>query len=211
MKATLWLTAMGLFWASNGQPEGDLTAEQQKRFIDANTMFVGAVLSVLSDRLCDVYMHITYTKELWDALKAKFVASDAGSELYVMESFHDYKMADNRSVVEQAYEIQCIVKELELLCCVLPDQFVAGCMIAKLPPAWRTFGTSLKHKRMKISVESLIASLDVEEKARAKDTGKGAEGQSSANMAQKFSGKGKGKNKLGMNKTTEFKKKNNNK
>ena len=68
MKATLWLTAMGLFWASNSQPEGDLTAEQQKRFIDANTMFVGAVLSVLSDRLCDVYMHITDTKELWDAL-----------------------------------------------------------------------------------------------------------------------------------------------
>jgi len=84
-------------------------------------------------------------------------------------------------------------------------------MIAKLPPSWRNFATSLKHKRTKISVESLTASLDVEEKARAKDTGKGAEGQSSANMAQKFSGKGKGKNKLGMNKTTEFKKKKNNK
>ena len=99
----------------------------------------------------------------------------------------------------------------ELLGCVVPDPLVAGCMITKLPPSWRNFATSLKHKRTKISVESLIASLDVEEKARAKDTGKGAEGQSSTNMAQKFSGKGKGKNKLGMNKTTEFKKKNNNK
>ena len=93
----------------------------------------------------------------------------------------------------------------------MPDPLVAGCMITKLPPSWRNFAASLKHKRTKISVESLIASLDVEEKARAKDTGKGAEGQSSANMAQKFSGKGKGKNKLGMNKTTEFKKKKNNK
>jgi len=44
-------------------------------------------------------------------LNAKFGASDAGSELYVMENFHDIKMVDNRSVVEQAHEIQCIVKE----------------------------------------------------------------------------------------------------
>jgi hypothetical protein len=32
-----------------------------------------------------------------------------------MESFHDYKMDDNRSIVEQAHEIQCIAKELDHL------------------------------------------------------------------------------------------------
>ena len=52
-------------------------------------------------------MHIEDGKELWDALKAKFGATDAGSELYIMESFHDYKMVNDRSVVEQAHEIQC--------------------------------------------------------------------------------------------------------
>src|SRR6266498_5535342 len=90
--------------------------------------------------------------------------------------------------------------------CTLPDKFVAGCIIAKLPPSWRNFATALKHKRQEISVENLIASLDVEEKARAKDTNeKGIEGQSSANMVQKNHGKNKGKNKP--NKTTNFKKK----
>jgi hypothetical protein len=103
VKVTLWLQAMNVFWVSNGKPEGNLTAEQQKAFTDANTIFVGCVLA---DRLCDVYMHITDAKELWDTLNAKFGASDAGSELYVMENFHDYKMIDNRSVVEQAHEIQ---------------------------------------------------------------------------------------------------------
>ena len=102
-----------------------------------------------------------------------------------MESFHDFKMVNNRSVVEQAHEIQCIAKELELLKCVLPDKFVAGCIIAKLPPTWRNFATTLKHKRQEISVENLIASFDVEEKARAKDTAEKGEGQSSANMVQK--------------------------
>jgi hypothetical protein len=74
-------------------------------------------------------------------------------------------------------------------------------------------GTSphLKHKRHEISVENLIAPLDVEEKARAKDTGsKGGEGHSSANRVQKNHNKGKVKTKSNKpNKTTNFKKKKN--
>nr|ABF98657.1 retrotransposon protein, putative, Ty1-copia subclass [Oryza sativa Japonica Group] len=147
-----------------------------------------------------VYMHMTDAKELWDALNTKCGATDASNDLYIMEQFHDYKMADNRSVVEQAHEIQTMAKELELLKCVLPDKFVA-----------RSFGTALKHKRQEYSVEGLIASLDVEEKAREKDaTSKDDGGQSSANIVHKAQNKSKGKYKA--QQTTNFKKqkKNNN-
>ncbi|KAK1661021.1 hypothetical protein QYE76_049180 [Lolium multiflorum] len=211
IKATLWLTHLKVFHVSNGLPEGTISDQDQNKFKEDNTLFVGCVLSILADRLCDVYMHIVDGKELWDALNAKFGATDAGSELYIMESFHDIRMVNNRSVVEQAHEIQCIAKELELLKCALPDKFVAGCIIAKLPPSWRNFATTLKHKRQEISVENLIASLDVEEKARAKDTTEKGEGQSSANMVQKKPySKNKGNNKPSFNKpmkTTTFKKK----
>ena len=177
---------MNIWEVSKGKPEGAMSDEDQTKFGKTTTAFRGCVLSVLEGRLRDVYMHITDAKELWDALDAKFGATDAGSELYVMESFNDYKMVNNRGVVEQAHEIQVIAKELELLKCVLPDKFVAGCIIAKLPSSWRNFATTLKHKRQEISVENLIASLDVEEKARAKDAHeRGGEGQSSANMVQK--------------------------
>jgi hypothetical protein len=120
-------------------------------------------------------------------------------------------MADNRSIVEQAHEIQCIAKELDHLKILLPDRFVVGCIIVKLPSTWRNFATSLKHKRQEISVENLISFLDVEEKARAKDTGsKGHEGHSSANMVQKNHNRDKGKTKFNKpNKTTNFKKKKN--
>nr|CAE05246.2 OSJNBb0115I09.8 [Oryza sativa Japonica Group] len=158
-----------------------------------------------------VYMHMTDAKELWDALNTKFGATDASNDLYIMEQFHDYKMADNRSIVEQAHEIQTMAKELELLKCVLPDKFVAGCIIAKLSPSWRSFGTALKHKRQEYSVEGLIASLDVEEKAQEKDAAsKGDGGQSSANVVHKAQNKSKGKYKA--QQTTNFKKqkKNNN-
>jgi hypothetical protein len=62
---------------------------------------------------------------------------------------------------------------------------VAGGIIAKLPPSWTDFATTLKHKRQEFSVAELIGTLDVEERARVKDTfGKGIE-TSSANMVQK--------------------------
>jgi hypothetical protein len=62
---------------------------------------------------------------------------------------------------------------------------VADGIIAKLPSSWTDFATTLKHKRQEFSVAKLIGSLDVEKRARAKDTrGKGVE-TSSANMVQK--------------------------
>nr|AAP03379.1 putative gag-pol polyprotein [Oryza sativa Japonica Group]AAT85294.1 Gag and Pol protein, putative [Oryza sativa Japonica Group]ABF98121.1 retrotransposon protein, putative, Ty1-copia subclass, expressed [Oryza sativa Japonica Group] len=129
-------------------------------------------------------------KDMWGALEAKFGVSDAGSELYVMEQFYDYKMVDDRSIVEQAHEIQMLVKELENNNCELPDKFVVGGIIAKLPPSWSDFATSLKHKRQEFSVTDLIGSLGIEEKARAKDNwGKKIEGGSSANLVQKNNNK----------------------
>jgi hypothetical protein len=96
-----------------------------------------------------------------------------------------------------------MAKKLDLLKCVLPDKFVAGCIVAKLPPSWRNFAT---HQRQEFSVENIIGSMDVEEKARAKDkhTG-GTEGKSAANMVQKNAHKSKGKNKVFQ--TTNFKRK----
>jgi hypothetical protein len=65
-----------------------------------------------------------------------------------MEQLFDYKMVENRLVVEQAHEIQAQAKKLEQFACVLPDKFMAGGIIAKLPPSWMDlFATTLKHKR----------------------------------------------------------------
>jgi hypothetical protein len=142
-----------------GTPVGEHSPEERKKFTNANNLFVGCVLRVLADCLVNVYMHITDAKELWDALVAMYDATGAGSELYTMESFHDFRMVNNRFVVEQTHEILNLVNELELQKCHLPNKFVAGCMIAKLPSSWRNFPTTLKHKRQEISVENLIASL----------------------------------------------------
>jgi hypothetical protein len=180
----LWLTAMKCYHAARGKPE-QFTPEEERMFDVADNLFRGAVIGTLANKCVDSYLTCTSAKELWDALDEKFGVSDAGSELYIMEQLFDYKMVENCHVVEQAHEIQALAKELEQSPCVLPDKFVAGGIIAKLPPSWTDFATTLKHKRQEFSVAELIGSLDVEERVRAKDTcGKGVE-TSSANMVQK--------------------------
>jgi hypothetical protein len=134
-----------------------------------------------------------------------------------MEQLYDYKMVENRSVVEQAHGFQALAKELELFPCPLPNKFVAGSIIAKLPPSWKDFATSLKHKRQEFNAEELIGTLDVEERATTKDSEKGVE-TSTANVVQKRNFrkfiKKKNQNKQeNTNKpvqTAQFKKKNNN-
>jgi hypothetical protein len=69
-------------------------------------------------------------------------------------------------------------------------------IVAKLPPLWRNFATSLKHQRQEFSIENIIGSLYVEEKVRSKDKHtSGTEGKSAANMVQKNAQKSKERTK----------------
>jgi hypothetical protein len=72
---------MSCYDATLGKPEGDFDAQQEQAF-----------------QKCGL-------EDMWDALEAKFGVSDAGNELYIMEQFYDYRMTEERSVVEQAHEI----------------------------------------------------------------------------------------------------------
>jgi hypothetical protein len=92
---------------------------------------------------------------------------------------------------------------------------MAGGIIAKLPPSWTDFATTLKHKRQEFSVDELIGSLDVEERARAKDTHGKRDEISSGNMVQKNSNashnnkrKNKQQNATKPKQAASFKKKN---
>ena len=133
-----------------GKPE-QFTLEEGSAFDEADTLFRGLVISVLGENLVDSYVRLPTGKALWDALEAQYGVSDAGSELYAMEQFLDYRMVEDRSVVEHAHEIHTLAKDLKNCSkespCVLPNKFVAGGIISKLPPFWRDFATSLKHKR----------------------------------------------------------------
>ena len=95
----LWLTAMNCYHAAQGKLE-QFTPEEEQKFLAVDNMFRGIVISALHPKYEKNYISCTLGKELWDALEAKFRVSDAGSELYLMEQLYDYKIVENRSVVE---------------------------------------------------------------------------------------------------------------
>jgi hypothetical protein len=181
----LWLTAMNISHVAKGKPE-QFTPDEEQTFTAVDNLFRGAVISLLVKNLVDFYLTVASGKELWDVLETKYGVSNVGNELYVMEQFCDYKTVNDRSIVEQAHKIQSLAKELEGFKCELPDNFVVGCIIVKLPPTWMDFATSPKHKRKEFNIADHIGSLDVKEKARVKVTHrKGVVGTSSANVVQK--------------------------
>jgi hypothetical protein len=120
--------------------------------LEANTIFCGIVVGVLAESLQDTYLLYKTAKEMWDTLNTEYRGLDAGTELYIIRQYHDYQIVDEKSMVTQAHEIQCMVKELALLKIVIPDEFVAGGIIGKLPPSWRDFAIALKYKRVHMSI-----------------------------------------------------------
>ncbi|XP_037410134.1 uncharacterized protein LOC119272880 [Triticum dicoccoides] len=207
-RVKFWLMSLNLWWVIS--PQLPLTQEQQREIEVSSDTTLGCLLSLLTHQLCDIYMSYTSPSELWEALVRKYEEADAGRELYVNELYHDFHMVDSRSVVEQSHELQLLVGELGHFGSVLPDKFVVGGIIAKLPLGWRGFATSLKHRREAMTVEGLIATLDVEEKARAKDVPQpSTQDTSTANLVDGGAGGSKNiKNKgKGAKQTTGFKKK----
>lgn len=169
-----WLTALDLFSVITDQePQPGEFFPGDMPYADfyqtRNFNCVGRILSMLSDKFYDIYMHHTSARVLWETLEKKYSVPDAGKDLYLVEKYHDFKMTNGKSMVEQTQELQLLVGELNHSKIALPDKFQVGMVIAKLPPSWRDFATALKHRMEEMTMDDLVASLDVEEKARAKD------------------------------------------
>ncbi|GKB11333.1 zinc finger, CCHC-type containing protein [Tanacetum coccineum] len=65
----------------------------------------GHILNGMSDALFDVYQNVELAKELWDQLKAKYMAEDTSSKKFLVSNFNNYRMVDSRSVMEQYHEL----------------------------------------------------------------------------------------------------------
>jgi hypothetical protein len=84
------LIAIHCYFVAEPRSVGPHTPEEERAFQDADTKFKAAIISVLGDSIVDAYVTLQTGKEMWDALEAKYGVSNASSELYVMEQFHDY-------------------------------------------------------------------------------------------------------------------------
>jgi hypothetical protein len=55
---------MNVFWVSKGKPKWELTPEKEKAYSEANTIFCGTVVEVLTESLQDTYLRYKIAKEI---------------------------------------------------------------------------------------------------------------------------------------------------
>ncbi|GKF78637.1 zinc finger, CCHC-type containing protein, partial [Tanacetum coccineum] len=87
----------------------------------------GLILNGMSDSWFDVYQNVETSKELWDTLKAKYMAEDASIKKFLISNFTNYKMTNSRPV---------------------------SCITDKLPPSWKDFKHNLKHLKEELTQDN---------------------------------------------------------
>ncbi|XP_077242372.1 uncharacterized protein LOC143882861 [Tasmannia lanceolata] len=97
------------------------------------------------------------------------MAEDASSKKFTVSQFLNFRMVNDRSVIDQLHKIQHIVSQIHLQGILLDDSFIVPSIIDKLPPTWKDFRKSLKHKKEKMSLEDLAQCLRIEEESRIRD------------------------------------------
>lgn len=159
-------------------PVADETVEQDERAKTAKEILLwkehdylckNFILNGLADELYDYYSTCKSARDVWNALKKKYDTEEAGAKKYAVSRYLNYKMTDEKSVETQSHEIQKIAHEIISEGMALDEQFQVAVIIDKLPPAWKDFKNSLRHKTKEFSLESLITRLRIEEESRKQD------------------------------------------
>ncbi|XLR35191.1 hypothetical protein S83_063091 [Arachis hypogaea] len=151
--------------------EGEAIAETRARQKWDNDDYIctGHILNGMDDALFDVYQNVASAKELWDKLEEKYMAEDATSKKFLVTRFNNYKMVDGRSVMEQLHEIERILNNFKQHNMHMDDTIIVSSIIDKLPPSWKEFKRTMKHRKDDVSLEKLSNHFRLKEEYRKQD------------------------------------------
>jgi len=108
---------------------------------------MGHILNGMSDPLFDIYQSSISARELWEKLESRYMQEDATSKKFLVTQFNNFKMVENRPLMEQLHEIEHILGNYKQLNMHMDEIIIVSFIIDKLPPSWKEFKRSIKHKK----------------------------------------------------------------
>nr|GEX34135.1 hypothetical protein [Tanacetum cinerariifolium] len=118
----------------------------------------GHILNGMDDSFFDIYQNIESAKALWESLESKYMAEDAYSKKFLVGNFMNYKMVDTRPVMDQYHEMLRILGQYTQHNLTMDEAISVAVIIDKLPPSWKDFKHSLKHKKEELNLVQLGSS-----------------------------------------------------
>ncbi|EOY08183.1 Uncharacterized protein TCM_022521, partial [Theobroma cacao] len=80
--------------------------------LDKDYFCRGHILSTLSSNLYDTFYTAKIARELWEVLEKKYGNEDESLHNFIIIKYIDFKMTNNKSVVEQAHLFRVLIHEL---------------------------------------------------------------------------------------------------
>nr|GEY56360.1 zinc finger, CCHC-type [Tanacetum cinerariifolium] len=197
LKVVYVLSTPSPVWSENETLE---TTRKRMKWENDDYICRGHILNGTSDSLFDIYQNDESVKALWESLESKYMAEDASATKFLVSSFMNYKMVDNRHVIEQYHEMLRILGQYTQHNLMMDEAISVAVIIDKLPPSWKEFKHGLKHKKEELNFVQLGSHLRIEEGLRNQEfdnnpKGKNQIGSSSVNMVERDEAKNSNNNK----------------
>ncbi|XP_076908389.1 uncharacterized protein LOC143565245 [Bidens hawaiensis] len=174
--------------------------QRQTKWKNDDYLCRGHILNGMFDSLFDVYHSVESTSELWETLESKYMTEDASSKKFLVGNFLNHKMVDSRSVMEQYDELLRMLGQFKQYNMNMDESIAMSSMIDKLPPSWKDFKNTMKHKNEEYTMVELGTTFQIEESIRAQEKVwiKKPTGSNSVNMVESSNAaeKRKGKRKF---------------
>ncbi|GJS64563.1 hypothetical protein Tco_0679127 [Tanacetum coccineum] len=104
--------------------------------------------------------------------EAKYMTEDASSKKFLVSNFINYKMTDLRPVIKQYIKLLRILGRFTQHKMNMDEAIQVSCIIDKLPPSWKNFKHTLKHKKEELTLVELGNHLRIEEFLKVQDNDK---------------------------------------
>ncbi|OIT19105.1 hypothetical protein A4A49_62088, partial [Nicotiana attenuata] len=118
--------------------------------VHANKVCRHTIISTLSNELLDVYVSYKEAKKIWESMITKYTAEDATKQKFVIGNYCKWEMTEDKDITAQINEYHKLIEDLKSEDISLPEQFVAGMLIEKLPKSWNDYKQQLKHKHKQL-------------------------------------------------------------